>query len=224
MSRLVAVLLSLVTVIVNGQPNLFVTINFRNFINYDVNVATSILNSFTAMNNLACIYACSYNSNCSLVVFKSSGNVCNVYSSSAFLQVITTSSSCTLYQKQISGYFYFHLILTFFLNNQKIFIYFSSSYSTLTVSNYALSSLIWYWPIISSSLNDYVSAQNLVAYGSPSFMADRFGNSNGALKRTTTSSYWMAPAGVYFSGDFTITGWVYLASSVATEMRNCYCF
>jgi hypothetical protein len=101
---LLAVLLSLTVVKVNGQPSLFSVTNFRNFNNYDVNVATSILNSFIAINNLACVYACIYNSDCSLVVFKSSGNVCNVYSSSAVAQVITTSSSCTLYQKQINLY------------------------------------------------------------------------------------------------------------------------
>jgi hypothetical protein len=57
-----------------------------------------------------------------------------------------------------------------------------------------------------------VSGQNLVAIGSPGYMNDRLGNANGALIRTSTSSYWQAPPNVYFSGDFTVTGWVRMAA------------
>jgi hypothetical protein len=82
--------------------------------------------------------------------------------------------------------------------------------------------LAWYWPILSLSLGEMVSGQDMVAYGSPGFMNDRFGNANGAAVRTSSSSYWQAPTNVYFSGaDFTITGWIYLAATAATELGNC---
>jgi hypothetical protein len=90
----------------------------------------------------------------------------------------------------------------------------------LTVSNYTISGLSWYWPIVSGSLNDYASGQNLTAIGGPGFMADRFGNANGALLRTSASSYWQAPDGVYFSGDFSVTGWVILRQSTWTDLRK----
>jgi hypothetical protein len=43
---------------------------------------------------------------------------------------------------------------------------------------------------------------------SPQFVPDRFGNANGAIAiRGTTSTVWTAPAGVYFTGDFTFMIW-----------------
>jgi hypothetical protein len=51
-------------------------------------------------------------------------------------------------------------------------------------------------------------------------MADRFGNANGAMVRTSLSSYWQAPDGVYFSGDFTVTSWIILRQSTWTDLRK----
>jgi hypothetical protein len=103
-----ALLLSLTAVAVNGQSSLFVTSNFRNFINYDINTAVAALTSQTVMNNYAFMYMCIINANCVLVIFKS-GNVCNVYSSAAVSQVVPASSGSWLYQKQISGYVFIYL-------------------------------------------------------------------------------------------------------------------
>jgi hypothetical protein len=99
---LVAAFLALTAVEVNGQPSSLITSNFRNFINYDVNAAVTALSSQTVLNNFICMYMCTSNPNCALVVFKSS-NLCNVYSSSAVSQVVATSTGSWLYQMQISG-------------------------------------------------------------------------------------------------------------------------
>jgi hypothetical protein len=92
---LVAALLSLTAVAVNSQSSLFVTTNFRNFINYDVNAAVTALSSQTVINNFVCMYMCMNNPNCALAIFKS-GNVCYLYSNSAVSQVIATSSGSWL--------------------------------------------------------------------------------------------------------------------------------
>jgi hypothetical protein len=84
----------------------------------------------------------------------------------------------------------------------------------------AIIGMAYYWPIISGSLNEYIASQNLVAVGSPSFVNSRSGTTNGAIKRTAVTSYWQAPAGVYFSGDFTITGWIYITSATKATFRK----
>jgi hypothetical protein len=70
--------------------------------------------------------------------------------------------------------------------------------------------LNWYWPIVNSTMQDVVSGQDLTPVGSPGFMTDRFGQSNGALLSSSNLSYWQAPPGMYFSGDFTQIGWLYI--------------
>jgi hypothetical protein len=99
---LVSTLLSLTFVAVNGQPSLLTTASFKTLNNYDINAAVLALSSQTVINNYVCMYTCINNSNCALAVLKS-GNVCNVYSSSAINQVIPASSVNWIYQKQISG-------------------------------------------------------------------------------------------------------------------------
>jgi hypothetical protein len=101
----VTVLLSSTAVEVNGQSSLFVTNNFRNFINYEVNAAVSAFSSQTVINNFICMYMCMKTPNCTLAVFKSS-KLCSLYSSSAITLVIVTSTGSWLYQKQISGYLF----------------------------------------------------------------------------------------------------------------------
>ena len=63
-----------------------------------------------------------------------------------------------------------------------------------------------------SNLCDGVGGKHL--YGgnasSWSFVSDRFGNPNSAIY--FNNSYLQAPSGTYFSGDFTITAWVYFYS------------
>jgi hypothetical protein len=82
-----------------------------------------------------------------------------------------------------------------------------------------VSGLVFYWPILSSTTNDLVSGMNLTAQGTTSFMTDRFGNANGALYRTGLN-YWTMPNGVYFYGDFTISGWVYLTATGLAPFSN----
>jgi hypothetical protein len=90
---------------VNGQSTLFTTYNQRKLTGYDINSIVPALNSFTAIADLACIYACATNANCALVILKT-GSVCYVYSSSAISKVVITASSGSylLYQKQTGGY------------------------------------------------------------------------------------------------------------------------
>jgi len=68
--------------------------------------------------------------------------------------------------------------------------------------------LINYWPM--SSLNDSVGGATLFGGSNYSFVADRFGRPNSAIY--FNNGYLQIPSGVYFSGDFTITAWIYLKS------------
>jgi hypothetical protein len=68
--------------------------------------------------------------------------------------------------------------------------------------------LINYWPM--SNMSDVVGAANLYGGSSYSFVLDRFGSPNSAIY--FNRSYLQVPAGVYFSGDFTVTAWIYLKS------------
>jgi hypothetical protein len=86
--------------------------------------------------------------------------------------------------------------------------------------NEEVSGLAHYWPIVAGSMSDVVSGQNLTSVGSPGFMTDRFGKPNGALFNNSQTSYWQAPAGVYFFGDFSQTGWMYLSTNDQTTFSN----
>jgi hypothetical protein len=68
--------------------------------------------------------------------------------------------------------------------------------------------LINHWPM--SSLNDSVGGATLFGGSNYSFVADRFGTPNSAIY--FNNGYLQIPSGVYFSGDFTITAWIYLKS------------
>ncbi|CAF1078983.1 unnamed protein product [Brachionus calyciflorus] len=68
--------------------------------------------------------------------------------------------------------------------------------------------LVSYWPITDSSLKDVSNAQNLYEQTKFGFISDRFGNSNSAFRLSNGSV--RAPAGIYFSGNFSITGWARL--------------
>ncbi|CAF0927944.1 unnamed protein product [Brachionus calyciflorus] len=68
--------------------------------------------------------------------------------------------------------------------------------------------LVSYWPVTDGSLKDVSNAQDLYEQTNFSFISDRFGNTNSAFR--IQSGYARAPAGIYFSGDFTITAWVRL--------------
>jgi hypothetical protein len=61
-----------------------------------------------------------------------------------------------------------------------------------------------------SSLNDSVGGATLFGGSNYYFVADRFGTPNSAIY--FNNGYLQIPSGVYFSGDFTITAWIYLKS------------
>jgi len=71
-----------------------------------------------------------------------------------------------------------------------------------------IGSLINYWPM--NNLTDVISGANLFGGSSYSFVPDRFCSLNSAIY--FNHGYLQVPAGVYFSGDFTVTGWIYLKS------------
>jgi len=61
-----------------------------------------------------------------------------------------------------------------------------------------------------SNLCDVVNGANLFGGSSYSFVPDRFGSPNSAIY--FNQGYLQVPEGVYFSGDFTVTTWIYLKS------------
>ena len=65
-----------------------------------------------------------------------------------------------------------------------------------------------YWPM--SNQSDVVGGANLFGRSSYSFVPDRFCSANSAIY--FNKGYLQVPEGVYFSGDFTFTAWVYLKS------------
>ena len=67
--------------------------------------------------------------------------------------------------------------------------------------------LINYWPIKNSSINDHTGTSHMIYGSNVTLTSDRFNNSNSALN--FASGYNTVPSGVYFSGDFTFTVWIY---------------
>jgi hypothetical protein len=61
-----------------------------------------------------------------------------------------------------------------------------------------------------SNLSDVVGEANLFGGGNYSFVPDRFCTPKSAIY--FNKGYLQVPSGVYFSGDFTFTGWIYLKS------------
>jgi hypothetical protein len=70
------------------------------------------------------------------------------------------------------------------------------------------SSLINYWPM--SNLNDQMGGANLFGGSNYLFTSDRFCSPNSAIY--FNKGYLQVPSGVYFTGDFTVTAWIYLKS------------
>lgn len=75
------------------------------------------------------------------------------------------------------------------------------------------SSLISYWPILEQSTIELISGQELSS-PSPTYGVDQFGSSKGSIMTTNSTTYWQAPSGIYFSGDFTAMGWIKIHSCV----------
>jgi len=96
----------------------------------------------------------------------------------------------------------------------------TSTSSTTTTRNNAV--LINYWPM--NNLSDIVGGANLYGGANYSFTTDRFCSPNSAIYFNSssyllsgsyyrnTTAYLQVPSGVYFSGDFTVTAWIYLIS------------
>jgi hypothetical protein len=61
-----------------------------------------------------------------------------------------------------------------------------------------------------SNLSDVVSEANLFGGGNYSFVPDRFCTPNSAIY--FNKGYLQVPEGIYFSGDFSVTAWIYLKS------------
>jgi len=61
-----------------------------------------------------------------------------------------------------------------------------------------------------SNLSDVVGGANLYGGVNYSFVPDRFCSPNSAIY--FNSGYLQVPTGVYFSGNFTVTAWIYLKS------------
>jgi hypothetical protein len=81
-----------------------------------------------------------------------------------------------------------------------------NEYSNAGILNYCPSN---YWPM-SNHLNDAVGGANLFEGSSYSFVPDRFCSPNSAIY--FNKGYLKVPSGIYFSGNFTFTAWIYLKS------------
>ena len=84
---------------------------------------------------------------------------------------------------------------------------FGNVYSLQNAST--LSSLTYYWPVVSGQLMELVQGANLICIvpANAMFVSDRLNVSGDAARITNSSNYLVAPPGVYFAGDFTITLW-----------------
>jgi hypothetical protein len=65
-----------------------------------------------------------------------------------------------------------------------------------------------YWPM--SNMSDIVGGANLYGGLNYSFVPDRFCSANSAIY--FNQGYLQVPPGYYFTGDFTVTAWIYLKS------------
>ena len=117
------------------------------------------------------------------------------YNSLWISKLITTSS--------IGGYY---LLLQ---NDGNLVIYDATNtpYWGLSNSKFCIFLIIY---LSMSNLTDLISGANLFGGSSYSFVSDRFGSPNSAIY--FNKGYLQVPAGVYFSGDFTVTAWIYLKS------------
>lgn len=68
-------------------------------------------------------------------------------------------------------------------------------------------SLTSYWPIFDGIPIDLKTGVNLTSQN-PTYGVDQYGSSGGTIKTTNSTTYWTAPSGIYFWGDFTFMGWV----------------
>jgi hypothetical protein len=69
-----------------------------------------------------------------------------------------------------------------------------------------------YWPIQNNTL-DIKGTAHLYNGVNATFTTDRFQNENSAIR--LTYGYYQAPAGVYFSGDFTLSVWIRLTKIIS---------
>lgn len=82
----------------------------------------------------------------------------------------------------------------------------SNSYSQSPVS----SGLIAHY-CFDGNANDAVGSRNCTVYGA-SLTTDRNGNANSAYEFDGVDDYLQLPSAVWFNGDFTISGWLYVSS------------
>lgn len=86
--------------------------------------------------------------------------------------------------------------------------------STIEVLNNTDTSLTNYWPIIAGDTSDKIGSSSMSS-SYPTYDLGRLGNQAGGIKVSDSSTYWTVTSGVYFSGPFTITAWIYLTSSAS---------
>jgi hypothetical protein len=78
-------------------------------------------------------------------------------------------------------------------------------------------SLSFYWPFVNNSSHDIVSGMHLNS-AVFLFVTDRHNLSKSAIRVNVSDGFFKAPSAVYFTGDFTITGW--LKRNDKTEHRQ----
>ncbi len=69
-----------------------------------------------------------------------------------------------------------------------------------------MNGLVNYWPVKNGQMADLIGLVKTTSAGSSRFTPDWFGNANDAILVNSDTSYWTFPGGVYFYGDYTITG------------------
>ncbi len=184
-----------------AQSSLQAQSSYSNVNGSAVHTSVTPLSSFVPFNDIACVYACSLNSDRAMaVVVVNSTNVCSLYSSLAY-SMLAPSSNTKIYVRQINGYV---VVLLDFENKRYIFNWYTRrSYPKLIATN----GLINYWPVVNGSMIDTAGGVS-TSSSSPTFIADWFGNANGAILVNNATNHWTLPSGVYLVGEFSVTGWV----------------
>jgi hypothetical protein len=75
--------------------------------------------------------------------------------------------------------------------------------------------LIGYWPFDGNANDASGNAVDTWERNGPTYVTDRFGKSGGAVKLDGVDDYIQVDTGVFFTGDFTFSGWVNIDNNVS---------
>ena len=145
----------------------------------------------------SCLSRCLSAESCVLVRYELSQ--CKQFKQVEFKDFVSSNGDFLYKKKSINLNKYLHHAL-------KKFSFFISK---IFFQRYLSNGLRNYWPF-SNNYDDPIGKANLFNGLNYTLTTDRFGNPNSALD--LANGYLQVPSGVYFSGKFTFTAWVYMRS------------